>query len=157
MPYLIDGNNLMGHIFPHGFREKQSKYNLIYDLLIFQRRKRTRVFVVFDGAAEPGLEKFQKKEFSIIYPPLGQKADGIIKEIISRETDLRRFFVVSSDREIKRFAKSKGAKALSSKEFNRELKTALKQNRKFQEFQKEVSELSPLEINHWLMIFKNRK
>jgi predicted RNA-binding protein with PIN domain len=157
MPYLIDGNNLMGHIFPHSFREKQSKYNLIYDLLIFQRRKRTRVSVVFDGAAEPGLEKFQKKEFSIIYPPLDQKADEIIKEIISRETDLRRFFVVSSDREIKSFAKSKGAKALSSKEFNRELKTALKQNRKFQEFQKEVSELSPLEIDHWLMIFKGRK
>jgi predicted RNA-binding protein with PIN domain len=157
MPYLIDGNNLMGHLFPHSFREKQSKYNLIYDLLIFQRRKKTRVSVVFDGAAEPGLEKFQKKEFSIIHPPLGQKADGIIKEIISRETDLRRFFVVSSDREIKSFARSKGAKALSSKEFNRELKTALKQNIKFQEFQKDVSELSPLEIDHWLMIFKNRK
>ena len=157
MPYLIDGNNLLGHIFPTSFREKQSKFNLIYDLFIFQRRKRTRVSVVFDGRAEPGLEKFQKKKFSIIYPPLGQNADGMIKDIISNETDLRRFFVISSDQEIKRFAKSKGAKTLSSKDFSRELKTILKENRRFQEFQKKVSELSPLEIDHWLMIFKNRK
>jgi len=154
---LIDGNNLLGHIFPTSFREKQSKFNLIYDLFIFQRRKRTRVSVVFDGRAEPSLEKFQKKKFSIIYPPLGQNADGIIKDIISNETDLRRFFVISSDQEIKRFAKSKGAKTLSSKDFSRELKTILKENRRFQEFQKKVSELSPLEIDHWLMIFKNRK
>ena len=147
----------MGHLFPHSFREKQSKYSLIHDLSIFQRRKKTRVCVVFDGTPDQELEKYEKKKFSILYPPSGQSADGLIKEIIASETDLRRFFVVSSDREIKRFAASKGAKALSSKDFSRELRTTLKQDRRFQEFQKKVSKLSPLEINHWLNIFKERK
>jgi Protein of unknown function (DUF901). len=65
--------------------------------------------------------------------------------------------VVSSDREIKRFAKSKRATPLSSKEFSRELQTALKEHRKSLEIEKKVTSLSPLEINQWLNVFKDKK
>lgn len=159
MPYLIDGNNLLGHIAPFDFRDKGSKYRLVYELLIFQRMKRTKVLLVFDGAPDAKLmdKKFQKKKFSIIYPPLGQNADETIKDIISRQTDLRKFFVVSSDFEVKNFAKAKGARPLSSKEFSRELRKALKENRKAAELSKEVSPLSRLELNHWLQIFEKRR
>jgi len=115
--------------------------------------------MVFDGTPDLNLigEKFQKKNFSIIFPPSDQNADGIIKEIISKQTDLRRFYVVSSDREIKRFAKAKGAIPISSKEFNRELQTALKEHRKSLEIEKKFTSLSPLEVDQWLKIFKNKK
>jgi len=157
--YLIDGNNFIGYVSPHNLKDPLTKYRLVSKLLTFQRLKRTRVLLVFDGTPDPNLmgEKFQEKKFFIIFPPLGQNADGIIKEIISKQTDLRKFFVVSSDREIKRFAKAKGANPLSSKEFNRELQTALKEHRKSRETEKKVTSLSSLEINQWLKIFKNKK
>lgn len=158
MAYLIDGNNFIGHTSPHNLKDPRSKYHLVSKLLTFQRLKRTRIYLVFDGTPDLNLmdKKFQTRTFSIIYPAFNRNADGIIKEIILKQTDLRRFFVVSSDREIKSFAKSKGAKALSCKEFNQELKTILKDHRKSLETEKKVSPLSPFEINQWLKIFKDK-
>jgi predicted RNA-binding protein with PIN domain len=157
--YLIDGSNFIGYASPRNLKDPQAKYRLVSRLLIFQRLKKTRVLLVFDGTPDLNLidEKFQKKNFSIIFPPFGANADETIKEIISKQTDLRRFFVVSSDQEIKRFAKSKRANSLSSKEFNRELQATLKEHRKSLEIEKKVTSLSPLEINQWLKIFKDEK
>ncbi len=159
MAYLIDGNNFIGYSSPRSLRDPQAKYRLVSRLLIFQSQKKTRVLLVFDGTPDLNLigETFQKKNFSVIFPPFGTNADETIKKIISKQTDLRRFFVVSSDHEIKRFAKSKKATPLSSKEFNRELQTALKEHRKSLEIEKKVTSLSPLEINQWLKIFKDEK
>ncbi|NIM59539.1 MAG: hypothetical protein GTO16_11450 [Candidatus Aminicenantes bacterium] len=159
MAYLIDGNNFIGYSSPSNIKDPKAKYRLVSKLLIFQRLKKTRVLLVFDGIADLNLvgEAFQKKKFSVIFPPLGGNADETIKEIISKQTDLRRFYVVSSDREIRRFAKSKRATPLSSKEFSRELQTALKEHRKSLEIEKKVTSLSPLEINQWLKIFKDEK
>ncbi len=65
--------------------------------------------------------------------------------------------MVSSDREIRSFARAKGAKSLSSKEFSRELKAALKEDKSLQDLEKKVKSLSPLEVDHWLKIFKGKK
>ncbi|NIO47990.1 MAG: hypothetical protein GTN73_00915 [Candidatus Aminicenantes bacterium] len=159
MAYLIDGSNFIGYSSPRNIKDPQAKYRLVSRLLIFQRLKKTRVLLVFDGTPDLNLigKAFQKKKFSVIFPPLGGNADETIKEIILKQTDLRRFFVVSSDREINRFAKSKRATPLSSNEFNRELQTALKEHRKSLEIEKKVSSLSPLEINQWVKIFKDEK
>jgi predicted RNA-binding protein with PIN domain len=157
--YLIDGNNFIGYLSPSDLKDPKTKYSLVSRLFIFQRTKKTRVLLVFDGTADLNLigKKFQKKSFSVIFPPPDQNADGVIKEIISKQTDLRRFFVVSSDREIQDFAKSKGANSMSCKEFNREFKTALKEHKKSQELEKTFAPPSPLEINQWLKIFKAKK
>lgn len=159
MAYLIDGNNFIGYSSPSELRDHQSKHRLVSKLQRFQRQKKTRVLVVFDG--NPALdfvdEKFRKKRFSVIFPAIDQNADDVIKEIISKQTDLRRFFVVSSDREIKDFAKSKGAKSLNCEEFEKELKSTLKEHRESQAEEKKVAPPSPFEINQWLKIFKNKK
>jgi len=93
----------------------------------------------------------------VVFPPAGQNADSVIKEITSKQTDLRRFFVVSSDREIQIFAKAKGANILSSKDFNRELKAKLKEHQKYLQNAKGTSPPSLLELNQWLKIFGNKK
>jgi predicted RNA-binding protein with PIN domain len=157
--YLIDGNNFIGHSSPAELRDPQSKHRLVSKLQRFQRQKKTRVLVVFDGNPDPDFidEKFRKKYFSVIFPAFDQNADEVIKEIVSKQTDLRRFFVVSSDREIKNFAKTKGAKSLSCEEFERELKSALKEHRESQAEEKKVVPPSSFEINQWLKIFKNKK
>ena len=115
--------------------------------------------MVFDGNPDPDFidERFRKKYFSVIFPSFDQNADEVIKKIISKQTDLRRFFVVSSDREIKNFAKAKGARSLSCEEFERELKSALKEYRESQAEEKKVAPPSSFEINQWLKIFKDKK
>ena len=159
MAYLIDGNNFIGHILPHALRDPESKYILVSKLLIFQKIKKTKVLVAFDGPPDPNLTDsgIHEKSFSIIFPSFDQNADMAIKEIISKQSDLRRFFVVSSDNEIRSYARSKGANALKCEDFNRQLKEALKEYRRLSEANKNVSLPSPLEVNHWMEIFKTKK
>lgn len=93
----------------------------------------------------------------MITPPAGENADILIKEIISQQKDLKKFFVVSSDREIKNFARNRGAFTLTCKEFDIRLKKTLKQYQNAQYKKKKEIHLSPLEVNHWLNIFKRKK
>ena len=159
MAYLIDGSNFIGFLSPSDLKNPKIKYSLVSRLFTFQQSKKTRVLLVFDGTADLNLlgKRFQQKSFSVIFPPPDQNADRVIKEIISKQTDLRQFFVVSSDREIQYFARSKGAKSMSCKEFNLELKTTLKEHKKTQELEKKFTPPSPLEISQWLKIFKAKK
>jgi len=156
MAYLIDGSNLIGLIYPHSLKDPKSKYELVSKILIFQRIKKARVILVFDGPPDTSFtdEKFRKKSFKILFPDFEQNADMVIKDIIAKQNDLKNFFVVSSDREIKTYARMKGANTLTCQEFLKELRIILKKHKKYLETKKNVKELSPLEINQWIEIFK---
>jgi predicted RNA-binding protein with PIN domain len=155
--YLIDGNNLIVYLFPAHLKDPGFRYGLVHKLRIFQRLKRTRIVLVFDGPPDPNLRTkvLMEQRFLVLYPDFGAKADHVIKERIKKETDLRRFYVVSSDREIKIFAKTEGAKALSCEEFSRLLVKSIKYYKKSLEDEKEELSLSPLEIEQWQKIFKD--
>jgi len=157
--YLIDGNNLIGYISPEHLRDPKTKLSLISNLLIFQRFKRTKIYVVFDGTPDPDLidKDLQKKALSVLFPDIDENADLVIKRMIEKQTDLRRFYVVSSDREIRNFAKAKGAKSLRCDEFSKLLRSVLKRYKKSLEAKKEDISLSPLEVDHWLHIFESKK
>lgn len=159
MAYLIDGNNFIGYSSPADLRDPRSRYRLVSKLQRFQRQKNTRVIVVFDGNPDPNLsgEKYRGGKFSVIFPFFDQNADEVIKKTISRQTDRRRFYVVSSDREIKNFARRKGAKPLTCEEFERELKRALKEHKESQADKKNVSPPTSFEVDQWIKIFKDKK
>lgn len=158
MPYLIDGNNFIGHIHPEDLRKPQRKQALIAQASIFQRLKKTKVYLVFDGPPPNSMEEASstRKRFFVLYPSFSNNADVLIKEIISKQSDRRHFFVVSQDRDIRSFAKNNGAKVLSCKDFRRLLKEALKKYKKIQEMQKDILSPTPLEVTHWMEIFKGK-
>ena len=155
MPYLIDGSNLIGHIPTLDLSDPKSKHRLVAQIKIFQEAKRTKIILVFDGPPDPDFfgEKFRGKEFSIVWPDLDESADTVLKQWIERQTDLRHFYVVSSDREIKSYARVNGAKVFTSKEFHNLLKRTLKEHKESKAMNKEDVTLSPLEVDHWLEIF----
>jgi predicted RNA-binding protein with PIN domain len=155
MPYLIDGSNLIGHISTLELSDPQSKLRLVSQLLKFQTTKKAKIILVFDGPPDPDLvgENFQKKEFAIIWPDREESADTIIKQTIEKQTDLRHLYVVSSDREIKTFARVNRAKVLDCKDFHKLMKTALKEYKESQALDKEDTTLSRLQVDHWLEIF----
>ncbi len=155
MPYLIDGNNLIGHIPDLNLADRQSRTQLVSRLRQFQKIKNTRVSVVFDGTPEIDLMTggAEQGPVSVLFPESGRNADSLIEEIIDKQTDLRRFFVVSSDREIRYFANKHGAKSLGCAEFHRDLKAAMRKFRKDAELLKEDESPTPLEIRQWKEMF----
>ncbi len=159
MAYLIDGNNFIGHTSPYELRDPRSKYSLVAKLLIFNKIQKVKIILVFDGPPDPEItdQNFPDRSLTVLYPDIGKNADGIIKDIISKRARERRFYVVSSDREIKDCARKNGIKPLSCEEFNKQLKVALKENKDLKEMDKEARFPSPLEINHWIDIFRKKR
>jgi predicted RNA-binding protein with PIN domain len=158
MAYLIDGNNLLGRLAPHELRERSGRDGLVVKLLAFQKVTHTRIHLVFDG--NPERERTEvpvNPKFTILYPGEGQSADDVIEDIVRRLTDRRRFFVVSSDRAIREFAKASGVAPVTSEEFAAGLKTALKERKKQKEMEKHVKSPSPLEVDLWDEVFKSKR
>ena len=158
MAYLIDGNNFLGHTYAPAYRDPHHRYELAQKLLIFQRLTRSRVILVFDGPPDPYLsdEQLQSKRFTVLFPPPGVPADTLIKELLESLTDLRRFFLVTSDRELKSVGRSRGATVLACSEFKAMLQEALKKNKALREFSKTTENHSPLEIRLWTDVFTKK-
>lgn len=159
MAYLIDGNNLLGHISSYSIKDPRSRSLLVRRLLFFQRLKRNRIFLVFDGPPDENLEPLvkERKKFLLLYPARGQKADEIIQEIFSRQSDPKRLCVVTSDRELGAMAKAKRARVLSAKEFNQELRRTLEGSRKARELEKKDKPLTSLETRLWQDLFEGNQ
>jgi predicted RNA-binding protein with PIN domain len=158
MAYLIDGNNFLGLTVAPVYRDPQHRYDLVRKLLIFQRLTRSRIILVFDGPPDPHLEgeEFDGRSFNVLFPPRGLTADALIKELLDARRDLRHFFLVSSDRELKSAARSRGATVLACGEFNAMLKEALKKNRSLREMSKTAEKPSPLEVGLWSDLFAKK-
>ncbi len=157
MAYLIDGNNLLGRISREELQDRRGRDGLVVRLLAFQKVVRRRIFLVFDGKPEDELAEVRVNDkFTIHYPDEGSSADDVIKNILDGLTDKRNFFVVSSDRDIKDFARARGIRSMDSDEFFRDLKKALRERKKQREMEKRVSEPSSLEIRLWDEVFKDR-
>src|SRR5512136_1439561 len=157
MAYLIDGNNLLGRIAPHELRERSGRDGLVVRLLAFQRVTRARLHLVFDGNPEESPTDIPvNAKFIIHYPGAGQSADDVIRDMIARQTDRRRFFVVSSDRAIRELAKKRGLEAVTSDVFARELKAAIKQGKKRRELEKRTESPTGLEVDLWGEVFRSK-
>jgi predicted RNA-binding protein with PIN domain len=157
MAYLIDGNNLLGRIAPHELREKGGRDGLVVRLLAYQRVTRARIHLVFDGNPEPTPTDVPvNPKFTIHFPGAGGSADDVIRDMIERQTDRRRFFVVSSDRAIRELAKKRGLEAVTSDAFARELKATIKEGKKMRELEKRTEIPSSLEVRLWDEVFKSK-
>jgi len=95
MPYLIDGDNLLG-TWPDRSRSDADKRRLAGEVLRFARRAGRRAVVVFDGPEPPAQASLPDTVFS----GSGRRADDVILERLRREADPRGWTVVTSDRSL---------------------------------------------------------
>ena len=155
MPYVIDGNNLIGCSGDLSLHDPESREKLIPLIHRFQEAKNTKVTVVFDGEPpnQPARRHLSPK-FIVAYPRSGQSADDEIKRILLDYRQSHEVIVVSSDRELKTFAKQRGAKTMNSIEFYFLLKRATYLHGKKEESQKRINTAVPQnEVEQWLKIF----
>jgi len=111
---IIDGYNLIGIY--HKDLEKQRR-ELIDALVEYRKNKGHDITVVFDGWKSGGNIENQSITggVRVIYSRLGEKADSVIKRIITSEK--KQWIVITSDRDIADHAWRCGSIPLSSEEF----------------------------------------
>lgn len=125
---VIDGYNLIRQsptlrtIEHRGLEEGRDA--LLRHLDSYRKAKHHPVTVVFDGTdVDYGMENTLRwKGIQVRFSRLGESADAVIKQIVARERE--RIVVVSSDRDITRFASGHGATTMDSAEFEDKMMSA---------------------------------
>jgi predicted RNA-binding protein with PIN domain len=118
VPYLVDGNNLLGSW--GGPREgNDRRREVIRRVADFCRAKRVRATLVFDGAPErTDLPEQDLRPVLVRYPPPGQDADTVIRELIERVERPSEWIVVTSDKALYSYVKTLGARVMRAHEWN---------------------------------------
>jgi predicted RNA-binding protein with PIN domain len=117
VPYLIDGNNLLGS-WGGPALPGDGRHEVVRRVAAFCRAKGARAIVVFDGAPfRPELEDQQLGAVTIRFPGPGRDADSLIREILDAAARPAELIVVSSDKPVYSYARTRGAQALRAHEW----------------------------------------
>jgi len=94
----------------------------------YRQAKGHQITIVFDGqqASHLGIQRHRIQGMQIVFSGNGETADEVIKRMAAREGE--RALIVSSDRDIIRFAASRGATTIGAREFEQKVSTALYSN-----------------------------
>ena len=111
MPYLVDGNNLIGRE-RRGKASEDDRSALVGEISDRLRRTRARVLVFFDGAGET----LSLGSLSVRFAGASTADDAIAREL-ARSRAPREDVVVTADRELARRARDGGARVLTPDEF----------------------------------------
>ena len=149
MPYIVDGNNVMGQI-PGWHRDKsKARRVLLEKLAAFIRVKKTRVTAVFDGAPDPiAPEGSAFHGVKVLYAAPGSDADARIEQLVDSSKNPRGLTVVTSDRHLAFLVKSRGATVIRSGQFRSEVDRILESQPAADGEEYEVGD-----INTWLRYF----
>src|SRR6185295_14836960 len=118
MPYLIDGNNLLGSWGgPSGGDDRRAE--VVRRVAAFCRAKNVKATLVFDGhPLRPDMAAQELGLVSLRVPPQGQDADTVIRELVERAPRPAELIVVTSDKALYSYVKTLGASVLRAHEWN---------------------------------------
>ena len=118
MPYVIDGNNLLGSWGgPQGRDDRRAE--VVRRVAAFLRAKGARATLVFDGhPLRPDMETQDLGPLRLRVPPQGTDADTIIREIVDTSDRPAELIVVTSDKALYSYVKTAGATVLRAHEWN---------------------------------------
>jgi predicted RNA-binding protein with PIN domain len=118
VPYLIDGNNLLGSW--GGLRPGEDRrHEVVRRVAAFCRARGARAILVFDG--EPLRAERPSQEMgavSIRVPRPGEDADTVIRGLVDAARSARDLLVVTSDKPLYSYARTRGARVLRAHEWN---------------------------------------
>jgi predicted RNA-binding protein with PIN domain len=118
VPYLIDGNNLLGS-WGGPSRGDDRRADVVRRVAAFCRGKNARAVLVFDGhPLRADMAAQDLGPVSIRVPPPGVDADTVIRELVDRAARPAELIVVTSDKALYSYAKTMGASVLRAHEWN---------------------------------------
>lgn len=118
MPYLIDGNNLLGSWGgPSAGNDRRGE--VVRRVAAFCRARGAKATIVFDGhPLRPDMATQDLGPVSLRVPPKGEDADGVIRELLERAPRPAEYVVVTSDKALYSYARTLGAQVLRAHEWN---------------------------------------
>ena len=118
MPYVIDGNNLLGSWGgPQGQDDRRAE--VVRRVAAFCRAKGAKATLVFDGhPLRPDMEAQDLGPLRLRVPPKGTDADTLIREIVDTAARPGEIVVVTSDKALYSYVKTAGATVLRAHEWN---------------------------------------
>jgi hypothetical protein len=114
VPYLLDGNNLIGSVRRTARPSEQDRDALVAELADRLRRTRARATLFFDG---PAGERSRTLGSLTIRTPSGGSADDAILREVAASSSPRDCVVVTADRGLAGRARDAGARVVSPGEF----------------------------------------
>jgi len=125
MHLIIDGYNLL-HVNRslnqlNGLQLQWERDRLIHQLSTYQKLKPCDITVIFDGwrGGWSTEKQERKKGVDLIFSKLGEKADEVIKRLVKEKGS--GVIVITSDREVSRFAERMAVSVISSEQFQEKL------------------------------------
>ncbi len=150
MAYFIDGNNLIGALKKEKVGKPEARYWLVHYIREFQKKRRSKVVLFFDGPIDYDLLT-DSKNIEIIFS-VEREADTLIKERINKLKYRKDLFVITADNDLIFYAKRKGAKIIPPRKFfNYVLKYFNQDN------EKPTKKLTKVEIKIWENIFRKKQ
>lgn len=153
--FIIDGHNLL-----HAIPKIDEGTVIINDvqlcLMISNYMKLTgqRGEIVFDGTGPPDKNPFDDiNGLEVSFAGLGTDADSVIEDKISASTAPKRLIIVSSDRRLRKAARTRKAALVKSEKFWINVNKQLNRKRPKKEPGAKRHGLSDSETKHWLDIF----
>ena len=117
MPYLIDGNNLLGSW--GGPRGDDGRAEVVRRVASFCRARGARATIVFDGhPLRHDMASQTLGPVTIRVPDAGRDADDVIRDIVRQASRAADFIVVTSDKALYSYVKTLGASILRAHEWN---------------------------------------
>lgn len=119
MPYLIDGNNLLGSWGgPQGARDRRDE--VVRRVASVCRQRGAKAVLVFDGAPlRSGFDSQTLGSLSLRFPQPGQDADSVIRSLVESAPRAAEWTVVTSDKALYSYCRTLGAEVLRAHEWNR--------------------------------------
>ncbi|MGH9443654.1 MAG: NYN domain-containing protein [Thermoanaerobaculia bacterium] len=116
MPYVVDGNNLIGRLLGKARPREEDRRELLRRIAECLRGMRARVLVVFDGPSESGRDGAAMGPLTIRYSG-NRSADDVIVEIALRSPSPADQRVVTDDRDLASRARDAGATVVPAEKF----------------------------------------
>jgi len=118
VPYLIDGNNVLGS-WGGPAVPGDGRLEVVRRVSAFCRAKGARATIVFDGAPfRAELADQHLGAVTVRFPGPGLDADSVIRAMLDEVDRPGDWIVVTSDKPVYSYARTRGARALSAREWN---------------------------------------
>jgi predicted RNA-binding protein with PIN domain len=119
VPYVIDGNNLLGSWGGAAGRGDDGRTEVVRRVAAFCRARGARAVLVFDGRPfRPDLGPQELGPVSLRFPAAGRDADSLVREIVDVAARPGELLVVTSDKALYSYAKTRGTSVLRAHEWN---------------------------------------
>lgn len=152
MPYLIDGNNLLGS-WGGPAVSGDGRLEVVRRVAAFCRARGARATIVFDGAPfRPDLGAQELGKVSLRFPPPGRDADGVIRELVEKAARPVELTLVSSDKALYSFARARGAHSWTTRDWNAQARGAVPRGRQAKAVRGEKPERET-DVEGWLRRF----